>query len=92
MDGTTPGTLKGVWKRVDPDGTQLPDGQGLIAYSGQSTFVVKKIDLSNVTNLSAAQIDREGDTWSVRYAESQDEWTWILHLSRRKAGTTNPKR
>lgn len=92
LDGTTPGTITGVWKRVQADGLQTPDGAGLVTYTGQALLVVKKADLPDVSNLSRCEIDREGETWEVRHAESQDADTWQLHLSRRRKAMTNPKR
>ena len=92
LDGTTPSTLTGTWKRVQADGAQEADGAGLITYTGQALFVVKREELPVITGLAKAEIDREGETWSIRHAEPQDEWTWQLHLSRRKANATNPRR
>lgn len=92
LDGTTSGTISGVWKRVLADGVQAPDGAGLVTYTGQALLVVKKADLPDVSNLAKCQIDREGETWEVRHVESQDSTTWQLHLSRRNKALTNPKR
>lgn len=92
LDGSTPGTITGVWKRVQADGVQSPDGAGLVTYSGQALLVVKKSDLPDVTNLSRCEIDREGETWEIRHVESQDADTWQLHLSRRRKAMSNPKR
>lgn len=90
-DGVTPATLRGVWKRVQPDGVQAPDGQGLTTYLGQALITVRKADLTDITHLAKAEITRDGEVWTVRHAESQDAWTWVLHLSRRKANARAPR-
>ena len=92
LDGITTGTISGVWKRVQADGAQTPDGAGLMTYTGQALLVVKKADLTDVSNLSKCEIDREGETWEIRHVESQDSDTWQLHLSRRRAKQINPRR
>lgn len=91
LDGSTPSMLTGVWKRVEPNATQgNPDNLGLVAYTGQALFVVKKADLPEIPG-ARAEIDREGETWTIRHAEPQDEWTWILHLSKRKVSVRAPR-
>ena len=92
LDGSTASTLTGTWKRVEAEGAQAPDGQGLITYTGQALFVVLRSELVDTSNLSKAEVDREGETWHVRHVEPQDAWTWILHLGRRRAAATNPRR
>lgn len=91
LDGVTPSALTGTWKRVAPEGAQTSTGD-LITYTGFALFVVKVVDLPDISNLAKAEIDRVGETWSIRHVEPQDAWTYILHLGRRKAAMTNPKR
>jgi hypothetical protein len=91
LDGVTTSTLTGIWKRVAAEGAQAPDG-ALVTYTGLALFVVKVADLPDISNLAKAEIDREGETWSIRHVEPQDDWTYILHLGRRKLAMTNPKR
>jgi hypothetical protein len=91
LDGVTPSTLRGVFKRFSPDAPQEADGAGLTTYTGLAQFVVLRADLTDVTNVARTQIEREGQTWHVTEVEPQDAWTWTLHLSRRNP-TRVPRR
>lgn len=92
LDGVTPSTIQGTWKRVSADGAQEPDGAGLVTYTGQALLVVKRADFPAAANYAKTEIDREGETWDVRHVEPQDAWTYVLHLSRRRKALTNPRR
>lgn len=83
LDGQSTTTIDGIWKRVQADGAQAPDGAGLITYTGQALLVVKVADMPVLPG-PATVITRNGEAWTVRHVEPQDEWTLILHLSRRK--------
>jgi hypothetical protein len=91
-DGVTAGTIQGIWKRVNPDGAQEADGAGMVTYTGQALFVVKRDDFTAAAAYTKTEIDREGETWDVRHVEPQDQWTYVLHLSRRRKALTNPRR
>jgi hypothetical protein len=84
LDGSTATELTGVWKRVAAEGNPAPDGQGLLTYTGQALFVVRVEDLPTMPG-PQAEIERNAEIWSIRHAERQDEWTWQLHLARRRA-------
>jgi hypothetical protein len=90
LDGVTETTLRGVFRRVLAEGNSA-DGQGMIGYTGQAKFVVRKEDLPTMPG-PRAEFDRNGETWYIRHPESVDEWTWQLHLSRRKADQRAPNR
>lgn len=92
LDGVTSSTISGIWKRVSADGAQEPDGAGLVTYTGQALLVVKRADFTAAAAYAKTEIDREGEMWEVRHVEPQDEWTYVLHLSRRRKALTNPKR
>jgi hypothetical protein len=90
LDGKTDATIQGIWKRVQAEGAQEPDGAGLTTYTGLALFVVKRDDLPELPD-DRTTIIREGETWHVRTTEPQDAWTYILHLSRRKADDRPPR-
>jgi hypothetical protein len=79
VDGAS-SPLRGVWRRVQPEAPDA-DGLGMQSYAGDTTFVVKVADLPTDPGPTAT-IVREQETWAIRHIERQDEWTWILHLSR----------
>jgi hypothetical protein len=83
--------VSGVWKRALPDGGTEADGLGLQAYDGMATLVVKLEDMPTPP-LVGDEIIREDETWTLRHAERQDEWTWILHLSRPRDDQVMPAR
>ncbi len=73
--------LIGTWRRVLPNIATDVDGLGAQGYTGEATITV------NIANLAEplpakARIVRNGEEWTVRHTERQDEWTWILHLGR----------
>jgi len=83
--------LKGTWRRVMPDAATDPDGLGAQGYTGEATFVVNLEDLAALPG-PEAEIIRLGETWTIKHGERQDEWTWILHLSRPDADVRMPGR
>lgn len=90
LDGVTDTTMRGVFRRVQPEGASQ-DGQGMITYTGQAKLVVRKEDLTTPPG-PRAEFDRNGETWYVRHFESVDPWTWQLHLARRKTEQRAPNR
>lgn len=72
--------LRGVWRRMQPEAPDA-DGLGVQSYTGEATLVVKVADLPADPG-PTAEIRRNDETWAIRHVERQDEWTWILHLSR----------
>lgn len=91
LDGLQTSTLRGVFRRVQAEGAADPDGQGMITYTGQAKLVVRREDLPTPPG-PRCEIDRNGETWSVRHVEALDQWTWQLHLGRRKAEQRAPGR
>lgn len=87
-----PATITGTWKRLSPDAPHEADLAGLTTYTGLALLVVKRADLRTPTETSKWEIDREGQTWHVTEVEPQDEWTYILHLSRRNPNRAAPRR
>lgn len=82
--------LRGVWKRVQPEADDS-DGVGLQGYTGEATLVALVADLPTPPGPDA-EIERHGETWAIRHAERQDDWTWILHLARPDAEVRMPAR
>lgn len=67
-----------IWSRTDPDADNR-DGLGVTTYYATATAVVRVADLPDPHG--SAEIDRQGERWSIRLVELQDEWTWILHVA-----------
>lgn len=83
--------MTGVFKRVQPDNTGDVDGIGAQGYRGGATIVIKVADFPTPPG-DGDTITRNGEEWTVRHAEPQDAWTWILHLARPDAERVMPGR
>ncbi len=83
--------LKGTWRRVLPNIATDADGLGAQGYTGEATITVNVADMADLPP-AKARIIRNGEEWSIRHPERQDEWTWILHLARPDADVRMPPR
>ncbi len=83
--------LKGTWRRVLPNIATDEDGLGAQGYTGEATFVVQIEDMATLPPARALLI-RNGEEWTIRHPERQDQWTWILHLARPDADLRMPRK
>ena len=80
-----------IWQRGAADAPQTPDGKGAQGYRGEAQCVALVEDLPTPPGPSAT-ITRNDEVWTVRHAQRQDAFTWILHLARQNAQRRMPGR
>ena len=76
-DGTR-SDVQVTWQRRDPQ-SEDHDGLGVDTYYAVAAAVVRVADLPAPDG--RMEFEREGERWSLRLIERQDEWTWIFHLA-----------
>lgn len=84
-------TVKGIWKRIMPEGGGAPDGIGAQGYEGTVEVVVHASDF-NAKPGPNARVIRNGETWAIRHVEPIDEWKWKFHLARPDSELRMPSR